>query len=300
MRLFLITLVVLSSLSSFCQVDLFFSLEKEFDWSMVEKQNQEVKAKFIENKPKKLGYYRDDDNEYLSSIFTELETNLHIVDFNNDGLDDVIFHGHLGAESPFIVIFINTGNSFTEIFFDHQEIYKMVFKNGKVHRLYIKSGGCCCDYIEANKVYEVDYSSELPKIHLINQTQYVIEFYINRWGIDTSNKVEYPSKYFHKPVKFKVLNNKYNIRFSPTIKDIPEIQVCGEVSNGNSLGKIKAGSIGYALAEKTDSTGRIWWFVAMNPNTKFYKSLYYDDKKRPNSYKLGWISSRFVKEINEE
>jgi hypothetical protein len=286
MKPFFIIIFFFNTLIGFGQVDLFFPLNNEFTWERIEKQDQELKAKFIKNLPNEFEYYRQ-DNEYTPNL-SDLENRLHIIDFNGDGLDDVIFNGHTGSEVEYIIIFINIGESFVKIFTEYQQFHKIVFENGKAHKLYIRDGGCCCEYIGMNKIFKVDYSSEFPKISLVSQMQYI------------NNSVErYPNHYFDKPIKFKVLNDKYNIRFSPVIDDITEIYYCGELRNGNFLGKIKSGSIGYALAEKIDSTGRIWWFVALNSDTEIYESIYYDETVNSNTYKLGWISSRFVKEINE-
>jgi hypothetical protein len=261
-------------------------LKNEFDWKNVEKQNNELKVKFIKNLP--------DDFEKKYNDMSYIKECLHIMDFNGDGLDDIIFNGHNGgSEAEYIIIFINTGNSFVKIFTEYQKIHKIVFENGKVNRLYIQDDGCCCEYIRINKIFSVDYSSKLPKINAISQMQYL------------NNSVEkFPNSYFDKPIKFEVSNNKYNIRFSPVIDDTTEVYYCGEPENGNSLGKIKSGSIGYALAEQVDTTGRIWWYVAMSPNSKIYESVYYNDEVHyyyplNNTYKLGWISSRFVKIIDE-
>ena len=264
------------------QVELFFPLNRAFDWASIEKRNSELKAGFIKNLPADLEPRRE------CGGFNSLENDLHVVDFNGNGLDDIIYNGHLCSEADYIIIYINTGESFTKIFNETQQIHKMVFENGKVQRLYIRDGGCCCEYIGINKIFGVDYSSDLPKINLISQMQYL------------NNSVEeYPSRYFDKSIEFEVLNDRYNIRFSPVIDDTTEVGYCGQDIQGNSLGKIKSGSIGYALAEKIDSTGRVWWFTALRPDSEIYESMYHDADIIPNSYKLGWISSRFVKEIKE-
>ena len=284
-KLCLTIILLLGNLTGFCQVDMFFPLNKEFDWSIVEKKNHELKTKFIESQPNEFEYYRQNE-DYMPAL-SDLENHLHIIDFNGDGMDDVIFHGESGVEAKQVMIFINTGLSFVKIFAEYQEIHKLVFENGKAYQFYIQDGGCCCEYIGINKIYTVDYSSEFPKINLTSQLQYI-------------DKMEYPSHYFDKPVKFEVLNDKYNIRFSPVIDDTTEVLYCGEPQNGNSLGKIKSGSTGYALAEKVDSTGRIWWYVALHPQSEIYESIYYDETFRPDTYKLGWVSSRFVKAIYEQ
>ena len=265
------------------QVDLFFPLNNEFEWANFEKQDKDLKAKFIKNLPIEFEQHRQNGG------MSNFETNLHIIDFNDDGLDDVIFNGFLnGSEAEYIIIYLNTGNSFVKIFTEIQKFHKIVFENGKIQKMYIQDEGCCCEYLLTNKIFSVDYSSDLPKINLISQMQYL------------NNSVEkYPSSYFEKTIEFEVLNDKYNIRFSPVIDDTTQVWYCGVPQNGNSLGKIKSGSTGYALAEKVDTTGRVWWFVALRPNSEIYEPIYYNDDISPNSYKLGWISSRFVKEIKE-
>jgi hypothetical protein len=282
MKLFFTVIFLLNNLIGFCQIDLFFPLNKEFDWTKIEKQDQALKANFIKNLPDELEPRRE------CGGFSNLENDLHIIDFDSDGLDDIIYNGYLCSEAEYVIVYINTGKSFTKIFTETQQIHKIVIKNGKVDRLYIRDGGCCCEYIGINKIFSVDYSGTLPKINPISKMQYI------------NNSVEeYPNHYFDKPIKFEVLNNRYNIRFSPVIDDTTEVGYCGMDINGNSLGKLKSGSIGYALAENVDSTGRIWWFVAIEPVSEIYESIYYDETRSPDTYKLGWISSRFVKEINE-
>ena len=279
MRLFFINLFLLNALIGFCQVDLFFPLNNEFDWARIEKQNRGIKEKLLKNLPAEFELNRYDYDE----------TDLHVIDFNGDGLDDVVFNGHLaGSELLYIVIFINRGESFEKIFTEHQEFHKIVFDNGKATQLYIHNGGCCCDYVLINKIYTIEYTFNQPQIKLISQMRYP------NIGIE-----EYPDCYFERPVKFEVLNDRYNIRLSPVIDDVTESSYCGEIRAGNSLGKIKSGSIGYALAEKSDSTGRVWWFVALCSDSEIYESIYYDCDNTQNDYKLGWISSKYAKRVDE-
>ena len=288
MRFVLTTICFLNSLLGFSQVDLFFPLTPEIDWASVEKQNPELKTKFIKNLPEDLEYY----TQVQMFSIADLEDGLHILDFNGDGLDDIIFTGWSGFEGNAVMIFINTGHSFTKIFTEYQNIHKIVFLDGKIHKIHIQEGGFSEDCTVAKKIYSIDYSTELPTFNLVSQMQFVD--YLSQ---------EYPSNYFDKPIKFAVLNDKYNLRYSPVIDNTEGDGFCGEPRTGNILGKIKAGSIGYALAEKEDSTGRIWWFAALHPNSEIEESVYYDFSyyagfSRSNSYKLGWISSRFVKEID--
>jgi hypothetical protein len=291
MKLFLTIIFFINSLIGFCQVDLFFPLKNEFNWATFEKQNNELKARFMENLPEEIEYYKT--SEYA---FPKLESHLHVIDFNGDGLDDIILDGWSGGEANAIQVFINTGQSFVKILIAYKEVHDIIFDNGKVHRLYIQSGdGEGGDYTVRNQIIRFDYSSTIPKIDHISAMQYM------RGGEWSSITPDYPSHYFDNPIKFEVLNDNYNIRFSPLIDDTTQVWI-GKERNGNSLGKIKAGSIGYALGEEVDSTGRIWWFVAMNPDTKIDESVFYDDLGRGDEieiapYRLGWISSRYVKKV---
>ena len=49
------------------QVDLFFPLSNEFDWASIEKQNQELKAKFIQNLPNEFDFERQ-NIAFLTSL----------------------------------------------------------------------------------------------------------------------------------------------------------------------------------------------------------------------------------------
>lgn len=69
--------------------------------------------------------------------------------------------------------------------------------------------------------------------------------------------------------------------------------------NGNQIAQLSKGTRGRALAESTDSTGRIWWFIEIDPNEGLSNSAF-----GPGDYLLtdkpkivGWISSRFVKRL---
>ena len=114
---------------------------------------------------------------------------------------------------------------------------------------------------------------------------------LERWGYDGTNfdlveklnwlgGTEFPTK-LSNPRKFKVLNDPYTLRDSPEILD------------DNILAAFTTGDLGYTLAERTDNTGRVWWFVLMLNNQTNDRTFYdyaYDD----SYYSVGWMSSRFV------
>ncbi len=284
MRPLLLMLILVKTLTSYSQQDLFFPLRNEFSWSNIEKQNSDLKAKLLKDFPNEFENYRRERGVGLN--MNDLDSCLHVIDFNNDNLDDLIFDGWSGGEPRLISIFINNGKSFDKVFTDYQGIHKMIFHDNSVSKLYIQDWGCCCEYIVNNKIYSVNNNLKIPSFQLISKLQYI-------------ERTELPVKYFDKPIKFEISNNNYKIRLSPLLDDTTEIGYCGELRKGNWVGKIKSGTLGYALSEKSDATGRIWWFVAIVPNSQLSESLFYDVKEEPESYKLGWISSRFVKRIEE-
>lgn len=67
---------------------------------------------------------------------------------------------------------------------------------------------------------------------------------------------------------------------------------------GNVMAEYGRGARGTALAERTDSTGRVWWFVRMDgatPPRDAHISAPEDHAGRvlPTD-RLGWMSSRFL------
>ncbi|AFU70595.1 hypothetical protein P700755_004045 [Psychroflexus torquis ATCC 700755] len=114
---------------------------------------------------------------------------------------------------------------------------------------------------------------------------------LERWNYDGTNfeileKVNwiggtvFPAK-LSSPKKFKVLNEAYSLRDSPQILD------------DNILATFTAGDLGYALAERTDNTGRVWWFVFML-NNQTNDRTFYDYAYEDSYFSVGWMSSRFV------
>jgi hypothetical protein len=277
----IIVLLILNCLAVFSQPELLFPLKNEFSWKDVEKTNDALKNTFVNHLPKELEYYKQ-----VEDSRTKILKSLHVIDFNNDGLDDLVFDGWGGGEPDKISIFLNNGKSFVHLFTDLQGIHKLVTDHRKVVKLYIQDWGCCCEVITTNKIYNVNYSSGIPKFELQSQMQFM-------------NQGELPVSYFDRPIKFSILNNDYNIRLAPLIDDTTEVYYCGLPRKGNGLGKLSAGTIGYGLSQKTDSTGRVWWFVAITPETVIKESMFHDSKDEPRDYKLGWISSRYIKKLEE-
>ncbi len=101
-------------------------------------------------------------------------------------------------------------------------------------------------------------------------------------------------------IPFLITQEKYRLRTSPEIID-------GTMRNSNELGNVigeyTKGDYGYAFADSTDNTGRVWWFVLMVNNivkdNKEFAHIDKNEKLKTDSKTFGWISSRFVRKIYE-
>ena len=80
---------------------------------------------------------------------------------------------------------------------------------------------------------------------------------------------------------FTVLNDNYNLRYSPEILNEPcEEYPDGTNYCGNQYLTLNKGTIGTAISKSTDETGRVWWLAKIPINS--------------NKSRVGWLSSRFV------
>ncbi|HEY2582094.1 MAG TPA: hypothetical protein VGI43_09810 [Mucilaginibacter sp.] len=221
----------------------------------------------------------------------EFENNCHIVDFNNDGLDDVIYTGSTGSEGRVVIVFLNTGNGFKEVLKQEQDIVKLDFKDNKLFRLYIKDKGCCDAWIDFNRIYQVDYIDKIPQFNTIYLTS---NLHIAR----------FPKKYLKEPIYFEVLHDNYKMHLEPRIDDTIADDFTFPGSSfkaSNNVDTLIKGTKGRAIAKQSDNTGRVWWLVEIDSSYKDYGNLFYEQQGDTihTASKIGWISSRYVKKINE-
>lgn len=259
------------------------NLSSEFSWSKIEKNNPSLISRFIDLTPKEFEFYKLDESYSLT--IQDLINDLHVVDINNDGLDDIIFDGSSGGEANEISIFINKSNSFEKIFTDYQGILSVEFDKGILNKINIKDWGCCAEFIVTTKFYDVKFRNG--------------EFeFVQKKSFKYLENTFLPVTYWNETKKISVLNDNYNLRFSPQIDDTSEVYYVGEPTYRNKIGKLKNNTKAIAIAESTDTTGRVWFFVAIYPEFDVSESYFYNYKDEIKSYKCGWISSRFI-EIQE-
>ena len=96
---------------------------------------------------------------------------------------------------------------------------------------------------------------------------------------------------------FKTITEEYKLRLEPFINDTSTSSY-PELVQGNTIAIYPKESLGYALSQQQDDTGRIWWFVIMKNNLKPISSVMYSGfYENDDYYSCGWMSSRFLKKI---
>lgn len=201
----------------------------------------------------------------------------------------MIFDGESGGEVSLINIFLNLGNKYKNIFSGLQSVQKMDWRDGRLYRLYLYDWGCCADYLNIDKIYQLTYEKpSSPRFVQMYQATFVKE-------------TVWPDTVLEKPFRFEVLNDKYNIRFAPAVDDTSEQIWTSDTKDGvhgNVIGRLSKGARGTVLNKKTDASGREWWFVEVDE--EFYPAGNVFLKEEQSDFPtkvIGWISSRFAKII---
>ncbi|HYR11292.1 MAG TPA: hypothetical protein VEQ60_26155, partial [Longimicrobium sp.] len=113
-------------------------------------------------------------------------------------------------------------------------------------------------------------------------------------------EMEIPTRFLAAPRRFTVANDGYLLRGSPRVQntkagEYPEWYEWDD--RGNVMAEYGAGARGIAIAERTDSTGRVWWFVRMDgatpPRAAQAEPVDHDNRVLTID-RLGWMSSRFL------
>jgi hypothetical protein len=267
--------------------------DNKFSWKGIEKQNDELKNRFMKQEASVLFKYEHEiynQREGGSEGFHEKDFRdaFHVIDVNNDGLDDFIYTGSTGGEGNEVAVVLNTGKSFNIIFKQLQHIVKLELKDNKLFRLYLLDDGCCADYVDFYQVYQANYKADTLQFDLVYLSSAI-------------TGTEFPKRYLKTPIRFKVLNDNYKMRENPFIDDTLKNGIPGVEFLGNSIDTLNKGTTGRAIAAKTDRTGRVWWFAEIDTTHTDHGNLFYEHSGFNSSAatKMGWISSRFVKQTND-
>ncbi|MGZ3752005.1 MAG: hypothetical protein ACXVB0_10470 [Mucilaginibacter sp.] len=264
---------------------------KVFNWKNIEKQNPGLMSSFVKQTPSLLrneyDFYTAQGEEHTEK---EFESNCHILDINNDGVDDIIYTGSTGSEGEEVVIFLNTKGEFKQVLKQVQYIVKLDFQDHKLFRLYIEDTGCCDEWIDFHRVYQIKYNNNIPEFNTALLTS-------------SFHTARFPRKYFSKPIHFNVLNDNYKMHLEPSVSDtiIDDFTYPGHsFKTNNNIDTLVKGTKGRAIAAQKDETGRVWWLVEIDQSYAGYGNLFYEQQgdSMHRASKIGWISSRYLKKAD--
>ena len=222
-------------------------------------------------------------DDYL--VGDDLASNCYVVDFDADGINDLLYFGYLGGESLGLVFFKNDGQEYSKIFeVMGNLVYLSEFKMYTPLSFAVNHYGCCASINDVLEYYtptniDVEFKYQLSqKIAHIKGMLFPVDGFID-------------------PIAFKTVNPEYKMRLKPIIDDDQSFHPDYPMP-GNTIAIYPAGSLGTAIATKTDETGRVWYFAIMKNNIEPIKNILFKGYNNDQSYfSMGWISSRFVEEL---
>ncbi len=223
--------------------------------------------------------------QYPLSNFDEYHNKFKVVDFNLDGLLDLIYYGNPGgAESTFVYFMINKGDYFEVIFTSAGTIISLSNYDGfNSLGMTVYNYGCCAGIVD--HLYTIVPISNGYNFYYQVQTDIAI-----------CNVIKMPSNFLDKPIRFETVNDKYSLRATPEINT--EHESYSESSKGNIMVTYPKNSSGVAIAKSKDDTGRVWWFVVMSENNRILESKLYSGYHDLEKFKIvGWMSSRYVESL---
>lgn len=226
--------------------------------------------------------------------YGENPRHFHFADFSGDGVDDVIYSGPwfvrgengFGAlEGTQLKLFQVMGGRAVPVM-QHHGTLQRIFRGGAGQPASFRAvrHGCCAD-----PQWSLDYYRPVPAGDTVR--------YEAHRRVLAREGIEMPTAFLATPRPFAVNNDRYLLRATPGI-DTPAKDGEDEYpweGHGNALAEYGKGARGIALAERTDATGRVWWFVRMDGRTPPADAQFSEEiGEGVRMDRLGWMSSRFV------
>ena len=238
----------------------------------------------IDNKELELERQAIADARSHSILAKGFHSHVKFVDLNNDQLADVIYTGpRAGYDMQVVAIFVREANTFRRVFSGAQSIFKIEWEREKLSKIYVSNWGCCADPLLTRTIYDVTYSSN--NIPVFTKKERYSELRVD---------IEKPKSYLKTPIRFEVKNEEYKLRLSPKIDETTEYYELD--ATGNTIFKMTKGATGTAYGTAEDETGRVWWYVAMDADTRHREGITLFPKSH---HIIGWLSSRYVTIIDE-
>lgn len=217
----------------------------------------------------------------------------HFVDFSGDGVADVIYSGgwfmrmtdgRFGAgEGTQYKLYQMIGGRAVQVMSGHGDLQR-VWKGapGQPVSLRTVHYGCCSD-----PEWTLEYLRPARSGDTVRYEPYR--------RVMGRAEMEMPARFLAQPRRFTVENDPYLLRAEPRIDDAEDNAWPSWPGRGNAVAEYSRGARGTALAERTDSTGRVWWFVRIDGATPPRDAQIIDDpESRVPMDRLGWMSSRFL------
>lgn len=228
----------------------------------------------------------------------ERAQDFHFLDFSGDGVADVIYDGAwfmrsengFGArEGSHVKLYQVIRGRGVEVM-DHHGALQRIWKGAPGQPVSFRTVhyGCCSD-----PAWSIEYFRPVRAGDTVR--------FERRLGVLGRAEMEIPTRFMAAPRRFAVANDGYLLRGSPRVQDVKEDEYPEWYEwedRGNAMAEYGRGARGTAIAEQTDGTGRVWWFVRMDgatPPRAAQIDAPVDHAGRVLSIdRLGWMSSRFL------
>ena len=214
----------------------------------------------------------------------------HFVDFSGDGVADVIYdgawftvqEGDLGAlEGTHIKLYHVVGGRAVPVMEHHGSVQR-IWKGRPGEPLSFRTmhHGCCSD-----PQWSLTFFRPRRRGDAVRYEPYR--------SVLGREDLELPTQFMSSPRRFTVDQDGYLLRSTPAIAGSAAGWPDG--TGGNAMAAYGRGARGTAIAERRDTTGRVWWFVRMDGRTPPRDAQFVDDpNSRTPTDRLGWMSSRFL------
>ena len=237
----------------------------------------------IENEIKKVINIPEFNAVAKNKTVEELTSSFHFIDFDNNGISDLLFMGKI-IDSYYTFVFYKKGDDYLLSVGEEGTIVRANFPyqdNGLCFTL--SKNACCGNYIGILTQYACVSTNNTSYFNVMNKS------------LVYSGTV-LPSVRIEKPVAFKT-NTVAAVRIEPFIND--DKPIGGKFSwKGNFVGSYPPNATGTIYAEMMDSKNQYWYFVRMNNesgidvhNNRF---LVEDKEKYENCFTYGWINSNDI------
>ncbi len=213
---------------------------------------------------------------WSSTDSTQLGRLLHPIDFDADGLIDVIYSGPSGGESDVVLLYRNSGGQYNlkGQFMGRLMSLAAISPRGPLH-FSLNQYPCCDGIVEQVTRYvpvlEADELEFLPAERLL--------FYVDT-EFPVNSGVKQP---------FTIVSNSFNLRASPRLLG-QQIIAPDATESTNLVARFSAGARAVVLAEHVDAEERRWCFVKVACAPPPQESIFFDIEA--SDFLMGWTRAR--------